>query len=35
VDRYGYYFLFIMNLPKYAKKIWDQENAHAAGKGEK
>jgi hypothetical protein len=27
VDRYGYYFLFLRNLPRYAKKIWDIDNA--------
>jgi hypothetical protein len=27
VDRYGFYFLFVMNLPTYDKKIWDPENA--------
>jgi hypothetical protein len=27
VDRYGYYFLFLRNLPRYAKKIWDLDNA--------
>jgi hypothetical protein len=28
VDRYGYYFLFLMNLPAYAEKIWVLENAN-------
>jgi hypothetical protein len=23
VDRYGYYFLFLRNLPRYTEKIWD------------
>jgi hypothetical protein len=27
VDRYGYYFLFLRNLPRYAEKIWDLDNA--------
>jgi hypothetical protein len=27
VDRYGYYFLFLTNFPRYAKKIWDLGNA--------
>jgi hypothetical protein len=27
VDRYGYYFLFVINLPAYFEKIWVQENA--------
>jgi hypothetical protein len=27
VDRYGYYFLFLRNLPRYAKKIWDLDIA--------
>jgi hypothetical protein len=26
VERYGYYFLFVMNLPKNIDKIWDPEN---------
>jgi hypothetical protein len=27
VDRYGYYFLFLRNLPRYAAEIWDSEKA--------
>jgi hypothetical protein len=27
VDSYGYYFLFLRNLPRYAEKIWDLDNA--------
>jgi hypothetical protein len=27
VDRYGYYLLFLINLPAYVEKIWDLENA--------
>jgi hypothetical protein len=27
VDKYGYYFLFLRNSPRYAEKIWDFENA--------
>jgi hypothetical protein len=27
VDRYGYYFLFLRNLPRYAAEIWDSERA--------
>jgi hypothetical protein len=27
VDRYGYYFLFLRNLPRYAEKMWDLNNA--------
>jgi hypothetical protein len=27
VDRYGYYFLFLRKLPRYAEKIWDIYNA--------
>jgi hypothetical protein len=27
VDRYGYYFLFLSNLPRYTDKIWDIDNA--------
>jgi hypothetical protein len=27
VERYGYYFLFLRNFPRYAKKIWDLGNA--------
>jgi hypothetical protein len=27
VDRYGYYFLFLVNLPTYAEKMCDPENA--------
>jgi hypothetical protein len=27
VDRYGYYFLFLRNLPRYAEKIWDLRKA--------
>jgi hypothetical protein len=27
VDRYGYYFLYLKNLPRYAAKIWDLDNA--------
>jgi hypothetical protein len=26
VDRYGCYFLFLRNLPRYAEKIWDLDN---------
>jgi hypothetical protein len=28
VDRYGYYFLFLRNLPRYAAEVWDSEKAH-------
>jgi hypothetical protein len=27
VDIYGYYFLFVMNLPAYAENIWVLENS--------
>jgi hypothetical protein len=27
VDRYGYYFLFLRNLPRYAAEIWDSDRA--------
>jgi hypothetical protein len=27
IDRYGYYFLFLRNLPRYAEKIWDLDIA--------
>jgi hypothetical protein len=27
VDSYGYYLLFLRNLPRYAEKIWDLDNA--------
>jgi hypothetical protein len=27
VNRYRYYFLFLRNLPCYAEKIWDLDNA--------
>jgi hypothetical protein len=27
VNRYEYYFLFLRNLPRYAEKIWDLDNA--------
>jgi hypothetical protein len=27
VDRYGYYFLFLRNLPRYAETIWDLDIA--------
>jgi hypothetical protein len=27
VDRYGYYFLFLIDLPAYAENIWYLENA--------
>jgi hypothetical protein len=27
VDRYGYYFLFLKNLPSYAAEIWDSERS--------
>jgi hypothetical protein len=27
VDRYGYYFLFLRNLPRYAEKMWVLDNA--------
>jgi hypothetical protein len=27
VDRYGYYFLFLRNLPRYAENMWVLENA--------
>jgi hypothetical protein len=27
VDRYGYYFLFLRNLPRYATEIWDSDRA--------
>jgi hypothetical protein len=28
VDRYGYYFLFLRNFPRYADKMWDLDNAY-------
>jgi hypothetical protein len=27
VDRYGYYYLFLVNFPAYDEKIWDVKNA--------
>jgi hypothetical protein len=27
VDKYGYYFLFLRNFPRYAAEIWDSERA--------
>jgi hypothetical protein len=28
VENNGYYLLFVMNMPMYAKKIWNNENAY-------